>query len=74
MDTDKEIISDNLYEAMYRKGWTIKRLSEESGVAVNTLNRILSGKYSTRVDTLILLARTMNIDVKVFFSGIITTK
>lgn len=61
---DKNIVGENLRFQRKRKAWTQEQLSEESGVAVRTIQRIENAKVEPQLQTLSLLADALDLDVQ----------
>lgn len=59
----KDIIAQNLLHQRKRKGLTQEQLSESSGVAVRTIQRIENAKVEPHLQTLALLARSLDLEV-----------
>ena len=48
--------------SLEKKGWTISRLAEESGVTTITIRNALAGKHNANVLTLSALSKALEID------------
>ena len=62
--TEKATVAKNLRHQRKRKGWTQEQLSESSGVAVRTIQRIENAKVEPHLQTLALLAGSLALDVQ----------
>lgn len=60
--TEKATVAKNLRHQRKRKGWTQEQLSENSGVAVRTIQRIENAKVEPHLQTLALLAGALEIE------------
>ncbi len=60
-------VGKRLREIRLEKGWTIRKLAKESGLAVNTLSLIENQKSSPSVSTLEQIAMALQIPVSSFF-------
>ena len=56
-----------LLEWRERRGYTLRALGERAGVSYVTVARIESGDMSPTVETLVKLARALDIDLRSFF-------
>lgn len=61
--TQKPTVAKILRDQRKRKGWTQEKLSESSGVAVRTIQRIENAKVEPHFQTLALLASSLELDV-----------
>jgi transcriptional regulator with XRE-family HTH domain len=62
-----EVLGKKIREIRGVKGWTLKQLSEMSGLNINTLSLIENGKNSPSISTLQRLATAMDVPIKEFF-------
>lgn len=53
-----------LKQWMALKGYSIKKLSKESGVSEATISHFRTGKYKPRLDTLITIAKALSISIE----------
>lgn len=60
---EKTIIAKNVRHQRRRIGWTQEQLSENSGVAVRTIQLIENAKVEPHLQTLALLAGALEIEV-----------
>jgi D-alanyl-D-alanine-carboxypeptidase/D-alanyl-D-alanine-endopeptidase len=60
---NKVIISKRLYALRKLKGLTQEQLSNDSGVALRTIQRIEAGSVSSHLQTLSLLSKALNVEV-----------
>lgn len=60
---EKAAVAMNLRHQRKRKGWMQEQLSESSGVAVRTIQRIENAKVEPHLQTLALLAGSLELDV-----------
>lgn len=60
---DKNTISKKLRQCRREKSWTQEQLSEESGVAVRTIQRIENGQVEPHLQTISLLANSLGLEV-----------
>lgn len=63
--TTSERIGVEVQEAREAKGWTIYRLSQESGLQETHLRRIEEGRYNLRVDVAERAAKALGITLKI---------
>lgn len=56
----KNVENERLIGLMRKKGWSIDRLAAESGVSDRTILSMRKGKYSPRLDSVILVCRALN--------------
>jgi len=56
-----------IYTAMKAKGWGRKNTCVKCGMAIETLNKILSGKIPRRIDTLFRLCDGLEISMRELF-------
>ena len=55
-------------ELMTRRGWTIYRLSKESGITITTLINLFSRSKQPSLQTVEIICETMNISLAEFFA------
>ena len=67
--TQKATVAKNLRDQRKRKGWSQEKLSESSGVAVRTIQRIENAKVEPHLQTLALLAGSLELEVHELLSG-----
>jgi serine-type D-Ala-D-Ala carboxypeptidase/endopeptidase len=60
---EKATVARNLRHQRRRKGLTQEQLSESSGVAIRTIQRIENAKVEPHLQTLVLLADTLDLEV-----------
>lgn len=57
----KEIIINNLYKKLYLFNWTLRKLSDESGIPYETIKKLAGGKINNpSIYSLIKIARAFN--------------
>ena len=61
-------ILNRINELKNQKGWTIYKLSEESGITQSTLSNMFTRKTMPSISTLIQLCDAFNISLAEFFS------
>ena len=65
-----ETLGAKIREIRGLKGWTLKQLSEMSGLNINTLSLIEKGKTSPSISTLQRLATALDAPIKEFFEPV----
>jgi transcriptional regulator with XRE-family HTH domain len=56
-------VGRKLAEVRHSRGWTLARLSEESGVAIGTLSKVENGKSGASFDTVARVARALGLRI-----------
>ena len=57
-----ERLTANVVRILQRKGWTQKRAAEACGMDFTMFNRVIGGKYTPHVKTLVRLAAGLKVD------------
>lgn len=57
-------MKNRVHEIRKKQGWTLRGLSQETGLSRNTINNIERGITNPRIDTLEILAETFDVGVK----------
>ena len=56
---------DQLRAYLDRKGWTITRLAQESGIGEKTIRNFLNGKGNPTYDVLLKIKQTLNLPLAI---------
>jgi transcriptional regulator with XRE-family HTH domain len=65
---DKSTLGGRIRQLRKSRGWTLERLSHATGLAVSTLSKVETGKMSLTYDSMVKLARGLNIQMAELFS------
>jgi len=57
-----ERLTANVVRILHRRGWTQKRAAEACGMDFTMFNRVIGGKYTPHVKTLVRLATGLKVD------------
>ena len=64
---EEELLGERINEIRTKKEWTLKKLSDQSKLNINTLSMIEKGKTSPSIGTLQRLARALEVPIASFF-------
>jgi transcriptional regulator with XRE-family HTH domain len=53
-----------LRDAAKRRGWTAYRLAQETGLGINTVQRLLAGASNPSLDTLTAAAKALHVTIE----------
>ena len=57
----------NVWQLRTAKGYSLRELEEISGVSKTTINNIENGKANPTIETLLLLAKALNVELSALF-------
>lgn len=69
MEKELELIHDRIRALRLEKGFSILKLSTESGISRSHLYYIETKKISPSIETLYRISKALNIQIKDFFSA-----
>lgn len=59
------VVADTIKRERELRGWTIYKLSQETGIPAGNLCRIESGMYCPRIDTVVCIFSALGIEIVV---------
>lgn len=66
---EEKLVGEKIHEIRTLRGWTLKKLSDQSKLNINTLSMVEKGKTSPSVGTLQRLARALDVPIAEFFDS-----
>lgn len=66
---EEELVGEKIREIRNQRGWTLKKLADQSKLNINTLSMVEKGKTSPSIGTLQRLARALDVPITSFFDS-----